>query len=69
MNIDIFFREIVSLKSLPLCNQCNGLLRPDVVWSGEPLNERSVYSEKLVKFLKILQLFFLDIGKNFFKMF
>lgn len=28
-----------SADALPRCNECGGLLRPDVVWFGEPLGE------------------------------
>lgn len=31
--------NVDSLESLPRCEACGALLRPDVVWFGEPLNE------------------------------
>jgi NAD-dependent deacetylase len=31
--------DVDSLESLPRCEACGALLRPDVVWFGEPLNE------------------------------
>lgn len=31
--------DATSLATLPRCNQCGGMLRPDVVWFGEMLDE------------------------------
>jgi NAD-dependent deacetylase len=31
--------DTTSLASLPRCDRCDALLRPDVVWFGEPLDE------------------------------
>ena len=36
--------DATSLKTLPSCRSCDSLLRPDVVWFGEPLDE-SVLAE------------------------
>jgi NAD-dependent deacetylase len=35
-----FENRDVPIKILPACEVCGGLLRPDVVWFGEPLDER-----------------------------
>ena len=38
-----FEKKVFAEEELPpKCNNCNFLLRPDVVWFGEPLNERVV---------------------------
>jgi NAD-dependent deacetylase len=39
-----FQNRDVPIKILPECKSCGGLLRPDVVWFGEPLDEKILHA-------------------------
>ena len=39
-----FQNRDVPIKILPKCKSCGGLLRPDVVWFGEPLDEKILHA-------------------------